>query len=90
MVWIALRSVPFLCKSELLGIHVDFSTKVFSFGLKLFKLFLCAHLIFIFLINLSLFSMMLDTGINLGVGIKDKPFSKRVSSASENLIDDKF
>src|ERR1700761_1122378 len=90
MVCKALAKVPFLNKIALFGIQVDFSTKVFFLESKTLELSLKAHLILILLINLFLFSKILATGSNLGVGIKDRPFSKRDSSAWESFTEDKF
>ena len=90
MVCRALAKVPFLNKIALLGTQVDFSTKVLFLGLKTLVLFLNAHLILILLINLFLFSKILETGSNFGVGMNDRPFAKRVSSAGENFWEDKF
>lgn len=82
--------VPFLNSNELFGVHVDFSTKVLILGSKFFETLLKAHFILIFLINLCLFSRILEIGKSLGVGIKEMPFWRRSSSASDNFREERF
>src|SRR5262249_29775114 len=85
--------VPFLRSIPLLGIHVDFSVKLFSgFSYDSPDGGTCekALWIFMFLIKRFLLLIILESGNNLGVGIKVRPLFKRFKSLSESFIDDKL
>lgn len=74
----------FLKSCALVGDQVDLFTKLFS--LKSYCLFLelkKAHFNLILRKILSLFIIIAETGKSLGVGIKVRPFSRRLISCIE-------
>ena len=84
------RNVPYLNNWALLGVQVDFSVKVLIVGSNILVEPRKADLIFMLRINLLLFSKTVEIGSSLGLGMKFKPFARRLLSASVRCADDRF